>query len=143
MNSKTWFQIGGIISFAIALLHLVVIFIGADAYRYFGAGEEMALMAEEGSYYPATITTGIILVFILFGLYAFSAVGTLRKLPGLKTMLSLITGIYVLRGLGFFVETLGIIYNYDVPVRHAVFSFVAFVTGIIHLIGLIRIWKKL
>lgn len=39
-------QIGGILSFAIALLHQGIIFAGAPECRYFGTGEKIAEMAE-------------------------------------------------------------------------------------------------
>lgn len=39
-------RLAGFLSSAIALLHIGIILLGAPAYRYFGAGEEMA--AEQG-----------------------------------------------------------------------------------------------
>ena len=140
---RPWFILGGVSSLAVALLHLVIIFIGADAYRFFGAGEGMATHAEQGSLIPALMTFGIVIVFVLFGLYAFSAAGLMKKLWKLKPILLAITTIYVLRGLGFFAEILGIMYDYDVPARHAVFSFTALLIGVFHLAGLIRGWKDL
>lgn len=142
-SNKTWFISAGMISISIALLHIVIIFVGAEGYRYFGAGEEMASMAEAGSFVPGALTACIALVFCLFGIYAFSGAGIIRKLPLLKIVLIAVAAIYVLRGLGFFIEVLGIIYNYNVPVRHAVFSFVALATGIIHLTAIIKGWQGL
>jgi len=143
MSSKTWFAAAGFISFSIALLHIAIIFISGEGYRYFGAGEEMATMAEAGSYVPAGITAGVALVFALFGLSALSGAGIIRRLPLIKIILIAITCIYLLRGTGFFIELLGFIYNYDVPLRHKVFSFVALITGLIHLTGIIKGWKNL
>jgi putative oxidoreductase len=143
MRSKAWFSLGAIISLAIALLHVVIIFIGPEAYRYFGAGEEMATMAEKGSFYPALVTTFVALVFSIFGLYALSAAGILKKFPFTKVVVVIITTIYLLRGFGFVIEVTGIIYGYEVPLRHAVFSFVALSTGVVHLIALIKGWKNL
>ena len=135
--------IGGVGSFAVALLHFVIIFIGADAYRFFGAGERMALDAANGSLAPTIVTFSIVVVFVLFGLYAFSGAGVVKKLWKLKPILLAITTIYLMRGFGFFIEILGIIYNHDVPVRHAVFSLTALIIGVFHLVGLIRGWKGL
>jgi putative oxidoreductase len=143
MNSKRWFITGSLLSFLIAALHIVIIFIGAEGYRYFGAGEEMATMANAGSPIPALVTAGITIIFVLFGFYALSGARLIKKLVWLKFMLTLITGIYLLRGLGFFIEVLGIIYQYEVPVRHAVFSLVSLITGLIHLIGLRKVWKEI
>jgi putative oxidoreductase len=143
MRGKIWFMAGAISSFFIAILHIVIIFIGAEGYRYFGAGEEMATMDESGSYIPAAVTAGIACVFTLFGMYALSASGAMKKLPLLKISIIAITVIYTVRGSGFFIELLGIIYDYDVPLRHAVFSFVSLITGLTHLIGLVKAWCRL
>ena len=62
---KVLFAIGGGLSFAVALLHIAIIFIGAPAYRYFGAGERMAQQAELGSWVPAIVTLVVAVVFYL------------------------------------------------------------------------------
>jgi hypothetical protein len=103
--------VAGSVSFAIALLHVACIFIGADAYRYFGAGEEMATLASQGSYIPALLTAGITLVFIIFACYTWSGAKIIKKLPLLKGVFTAITIIYLLGGLGFFVEVTGIMYQ--------------------------------
>ncbi|MBE2200492.1 MAG: hypothetical protein IAE79_17890 [Anaerolinea sp.] len=41
-QGKYWLTLGGVFSIGIAILHIAIIFGGAPAYRYFGAGEEMA-----------------------------------------------------------------------------------------------------
>jgi hypothetical protein len=92
--------LGGAISAGIALLHLVVIFVGAPAYRYFGAGEEMAAMDEQGSWIPAAVTLAIVSLFTLFAFLAFSGASLIRRLPFLRTGLAVISGIFILRGLG-------------------------------------------
>lgn len=142
-NGKPWFLASSVGSFAVAGLHLIIIIIGASAYRYFGAGEEMAVGAEQGSFVPSLVTLGIVFVFIGFGLYALSGAGVIKKLWKHKIILMAITVIYLLRGTGFFIEIFGILYNYEVPVRHAVFSLGSLSIGVIHLIGLIRGWKVL
>ncbi|PCJ30731.1 MAG: hypothetical protein COA93_11940 [Alphaproteobacteria bacterium] len=90
---------GGILSLIAALLHISIIFGGPDWYRFFGAGEEMAIMAENGSWYPPLVTSGIALVLFIWALYAFSGAGIIRKLPLLRIGLVIISGIYLLRGL--------------------------------------------
>lgn len=83
-----------------ALLHVGVIIGGPGWYRFFGAGEELAVMAEQGSWYPAVLTFGIALVLFIWGLYAFLGAGLLRhRLPFLKASLVIISAIYLLRGL--------------------------------------------
>ncbi|RRN43929.1 hypothetical protein EHV23_11090 [Lautropia dentalis] len=52
-------------SLLVALLHVFVIINGAPAYRFFGAGETLASMAEQGSWLPGVLTAGIALVFVV------------------------------------------------------------------------------
>jgi len=137
-------KLGGVLSFAVALLHLVIIFIGGPAYRYFGAGEEMAQLTESGSLRPALITLGITVVFILFGLYAFSGAKLIRRLPLLNIALPIISVIYTLRGMAVVPE---IIYKINapdaVPARMIIFSAAALSIGLLYLSGTIKNWKNL
>ncbi len=141
-KGKPWLLAAGVGSFVVAALHVVIIFIGASAYRYFGAGEEMASGDEKGSLIPALITFGIAGIFFVFGMYALSGAQIVRRFLLVKPVLVVITAIFLLRGAGFFIELLGIIYNYEVPLRHAVFSFVALLIGLLYLIGTIKAWKN-
>lgn len=83
---------------AASALHVTVIIGGADWYRFFGAGEELASMQEQGSWIPALITSGIALVLFVWGLYAFSGAGLIRRLPFLTSILVIISLIYLGRG---------------------------------------------
>lgn len=91
--------IAGALSISAALLHLGIIIGGASWYRFFGAGEKMAVMAEQSSWYPTLITIGIAVMLFIWGLYAFSGAGLLPNLPYLKFCLIAISAIYLLRGL--------------------------------------------
>ena len=90
---------GGVLSAAAAVLHLAVIVGGPDWYRFFGAGEGMARLAEQGSWTPTAVTIGIAAVLTLWAAYAFSGAGLIRRLPLTRTALVLISAIYLLRGL--------------------------------------------
>jgi hypothetical protein len=94
-----WLIAGGILSLAAALLHLAVIAGGPDWYRFFGAGEEMARLAERGSPVPAVVTVLIALLLAIWAAYAFAGAGLIRRLPLMRTALVLISAIYLLRGL--------------------------------------------
>ena len=131
----------GILSAIAAILHLGCIYFGASWYRFFGAGEEMAKLSEQGSIQPTIITSGIFLVLSIWSLYAFSAVGIITKLPFLKVILVLITCIYFLRGIaGFFFinQPLG-----RSPEFWFWSSIVCLFYGVIHLIGLKQQWSLL
>lgn len=96
---------GGLLSAVAALLHIAIIIGGPDWYRFFGAGEAMAQMAEQGSSEPAIITTGIAIVLFSWSAYGFSGAGLMAKLPLIRTALIVIAAVYLLRGLGFFVAS--------------------------------------
>lgn len=92
-------KVAGWLVFVAALLHLGIIVGGADWYRFFGAGEPMAVMSEQGLWYPAIVTACIAALLFVWSLYAFSGAGLIRRLPLLKTALLVIGAIFLLRGL--------------------------------------------
>ena len=98
MTRNPWLVIAGLLSAAAALLHLAVIAGGPDWYRFFGAGEEMARMAEQGRLTPHIITLGIALLLAIWAAYAFAGAGLVRRLPLMRTALVAISAIYLLRG---------------------------------------------
>jgi len=97
-RANKYLLVGGVLSGIAALLHIGIIIGGPEWYRFFGAGEELASMSEDGSFYPAIITFGIALVLFVWALYAFSGAGLIRRLPFLKLALILIAVIYLARG---------------------------------------------
>ena len=91
----------GVLSGVAAVVHVAIIIGGAQWYRFFGAGEELATMAESGSWYPAVLTGAIAVVLLVWALYAFSGAGLMRRLPFLKAGLVIISALYLIRGLAF------------------------------------------
>jgi len=95
---------GGILVFAGALsalaavLHLAIIVGGPAWYRFFGAGEGMARLAERGALRPTLMTFLIAFVLAIWAAYAFSGAGLLPPLPLLRLGLVVIAVIYLLRG---------------------------------------------
>ena len=85
-----------------AVIHLGCIAFGASWYRFFGAGEKMAVLAEQGSKLPTVITSGIALVLTLWAWYAFSAAGYGIKLPFTKLAIIIIASVFLLRGMAGF-----------------------------------------
>lgn len=139
-----WLILGSILSFAVALLHAVIIFIGAPAYRYFGAGEGMATAAESGSAFPAALTLVLAAIFAIWGFYGLSGAGVIRRLPLLKIALTLIGAVYTLRGVAVFQQLLQMVTSSaEVAPREIVFSFVSLVIGLAYLIGTILNWRGL
>jgi hypothetical protein len=99
-NVNYFLLFAGVLSTLAALLHVAIIVGGADWYRFFGAGEEMASMVEAGSLLPAFVIFGIAVVLSAWALYAFSGAGVFRRLPLLRPALIVISLIYLVRGLG-------------------------------------------
>ncbi len=139
-----WLKLGGILSFAVALLHVVIIFVGASAYRYFGAGEEMATAAESGSAFPAVLTLFLVVIFAIWGFCGLSGAGVIRRLPLLKIALILIGAVYTLRGVAVFQQLFQIATSSaEVAPREIVFSLVSLVMGLAYLIGTTLNWSGL
>ncbi|MBU1390236.1 MAG: hypothetical protein KJ856_00365 [Gammaproteobacteria bacterium] len=133
--------IAGALSAVVAILHIGCIYFGAPWYRFFGAGEQMALLAERGSIQPTLITSCIVLVLSIWSIYAFSAAGVIVRLPFLRLALILITFIYLLRGVaGFFLVSSPMGRS---PEFWMWSSLICLSFGIIHFIGLKQQWSNL
>ncbi len=133
--------VAGTLSAIVAALHLGCIYFGAPWYRFFGAGEKMAILAEQGSSQPTIITSGIVIVLCVWSLYAFSAAGVIFRLPLIRSALILITLIYLGRGIsGFFLVSSPMGRSPDFWLWS---SMICLIFGIIHLIGLKQQWAKL
>lgn len=131
----------GILSAVAALLHLGCIAFGAPWYRFLGAGEKMAQMALAGHWYPSVAALFIAAVLAVWSLYAFSGAGLVRRLPLLRLVLCVITGIYLIRGAAF-----PLLMPYF-PGNGATFwvatSGICLAIGLVHLAGLRGAWRRL
>lgn len=133
--------IAGALSGLAAMAHVGCIYFGASWYRFFGAGEQMALMAEQGSLRPTIITSVIVIILSTWSLYAFSAAGLIAKLPLVRIALIVITSIYLLRGIaGFYFMTNPI---GRTPEFWFWSSAICLSFGLLHLIGLKQQWSSL
>ena len=137
--------IGGCLSFVAALLHMLCIIGGPEWYLFFGAGERMAHLAAEGDLYPTVITLFIASILMGWGLYAFSGAGLIIKLPLLKTCLTLITAVYLVRGLGGlvgpFLTTHPIVHQNSLAFW-LVSSIVCCIFGAFYLLGTIQLFRR-
>lgn len=138
---NVWLAAGGGLSVTAALLHLACIVGGPSWYRFFGAGERMARLAERGSPRAALVTVGIALLLAVWAAYGFSGAGVVPRLPLLRPGLVLITAVYLLRAaaLPIMLRTMS-----D---RGATFLFVSSAVvlgiGLVHAVGLWRGWTGL
>ena len=98
MNTSSVWMWAAALDFTAAGLHLAIIVGGPAWYRFFGAGEGMAKMAERGHPWPAMLTLVIALVLMVFGAYAMTAGGHFTQLPWTGTALWGIAALFTLRG---------------------------------------------
>lgn len=131
--------IGGASSAVIAVMHLGCVVIGAACYRFLGAGEQIAVLAENGHWYPPVITLTIAGVLLVWALYAFSAAGIFVRLPLVRYVLAAITFVYLFRGVAF--QPLMAYFPGNSLAFWLVTSAIALAIGLIHLVGLKQVWK--
>ena len=133
MNNLIW-SLCSLINLCIATLHIYIVYKGASALRYFGAGEWMATQHEKGSIIPASITLSVTAVFILFALYNLAGTSWVNlPLPQVFWVLAAITIIFLFRGvLVVFAPFLSQpLTQFDI-----VSSFISLFIGFLHLAGM-------
>ena len=127
------------LSGAAALAHVGCIIFGGSWYRVLGAGEHMAQLDLAGHWYPKTITSIIALILSIWSLYALSGAGVVRKLPFVRLVLCVVTGIFLLRAIAF------VPLQTYIPGNSTTFwlvsSGICFVIGAVHFIGLRQVWS--
>lgn len=139
--SKLLLLIAGGLSFAVAVFQFVITF-SIPWSLYFGAPR--SIVANSPLLYFSGVVAAVF--FFIFGLYAFSGAGALRRVPLLRTGLIVITVLYLLRGLLLIPETLSL-YNPRtsnlIPPQALWSSGVSLVIGIVYLVGVITGWSKI
>lgn len=142
-----WLFLGAVLSVIASLLHVAIVVRGAPWYRFFGAGERMARMAEAGQWYPGALTMGIALVLFAWGAYALAGAGWVGwglapgVLPWPKPVLCLITAAYGLRGL----TVIPLLLFAPAQVTPFVLwsSVICSGYGAVHVLGLVQVWERL
>lgn len=124
-----------------ALLHLGCIVFGGDWYRFFGAGEQMAQMAEAGHIYPTVVTLVIVFILTSWSLYALSGAGVILRLPLVRWVLCIIAAIYLLRSLAF--VSLMTMFPENSVTFWVVSSTICFVLGLLYAVGTRQVWTQL
>lgn len=146
MNGSNQLIIAAALSFIASFLHIAIIFGGADWYRFFGAGEKMAKLAEAGNFYASLVTVAIAIILFIWGLYALSGAGVIFKLPFLRLALVAITAVFLLRGLAGLV--LPFVSNHPAVTQNSttfwvVSSFICLVLAAFYLFGTMNRWADL
>ena len=123
--------LGGYANVIISLLHVIGLFWAEEMFALTGVSKDMHDLAALHSSLPYILTLLVAAIFLLFGLYAFSAVGRC-KLPFTKPAIHGISGIYLLRGFGAIILE-GISNTFSV--NETVFSIIAILIGLLYLFG--------
>jgi hypothetical protein len=141
MKLNIYLIIAATLSAIAAILHVGCIIFGASWYRFMGAGEQMASLAEQKSLAPTLITSVIALILFIWSAYALSAAAIIRKLPLLRTAMVIITSIYLLRGVAglFLIKSPG----ENSPEFWLWSSMICMVYGIFYFLGLKKSWALL
>ncbi len=132
--------VAGVLSCIASFMHILIIFGGAAWYDFFGAGQKMVVLSQQGSWYPAVVTSIIAGVLLVWGMYAFAGAGLLRPLPFIMPILVIITSIYLLRGLAVIP-----IYFFKQEIFSAFWvwsSLICFLFGLVHLLGTYKLFNE-
>jgi hypothetical protein len=141
VQKNKFLVVAAICSGVAALLHLGCIIFGGDWYRFFGAGEQMAQMAEAGNIYPTIVTLVIVTLLSTWSLYALSGAGLILRLPLLRLGLCVIAAIYLLRGMAF--VPLMPVFPGNSITFWVVSSATCFVFGLMYALGIKQSWSYL
>jgi len=138
-----YLKFAGTLSFIASALHIAIIIGGPSWYRFFGAGESMASMAERGMLQPTIVTLVITFILASWGAYAWSAAGVFPKFVFLKSALILITLVYLLRGACGLIAPF--ISNHPAITQNSTSfwvwsSIICLFIGLVHLKGVIAKW---
>lgn len=140
-NYNVFLILGALCSALAALAHLGCIIFGGDWYRFFGAGEQLAKMADEGHRYPSVVTSVIVIVLTIWSFYGLSGAKVIPRLPLLKFGLLVISAIYLFRGLGFvFIMPM---FPENSLTFWLVSSGICFLIGLLYAIGTAKDWQTL
>ena len=131
-------RIGGYINIIISVLHIVGLLWADRMFEVTGIGKEMTELGQVHLLLPYLLTIFVAVVFFIFGLYGLSADNKFKKLPFLKTVIFLISGIYLLRGLGELV-----VYNIHGTnsTVETIYSLIALSVGLLFLFGGLKKWQ--
>lgn len=140
MPRNPWLIVGGVLSAAAAILHLLIIWGGPDWYLFFGAGPEMARAAENGHWAPALITGAIAAVLGIWSLYAFAGAGLVPRLPLMRPALAVISAIYLGRA---FLFPIMAVQTHGLTRFNVLTSSIVLVFGLAYAIGTARAWPHL
>lgn len=131
-----FYLLAAIADLILALLHLLAVFIGAEAYIFLRAGKVMAAADGAGAIWPALLTLFIAVVFLIWSFIGIWAARFEKYARQVRLLVALIGGVFVLRGSALVFQLFGVTWFSDgeSPVfRDYAFSSAALLIGALHL----------
>jgi hypothetical protein len=128
---------GGYFSLAFAAFQVSAIWWSASSVKYFGGPAELRM---ERPILYALLCLAVGAIVAVFGVYALSGAGRIRRLPLLRTVLISVTTIYLLRGL-LFIPQVPVVLKHPGLVRFLVFSAISLCLGLVHLAGVVQLYR--
>lgn len=126
-------RLGGWANLAIAAAHLVVLGWAWTVFRWVDIEEPMRDLADQNAVLPYLLTLLVAAFFLVFGLYALSAAGDLRRLPLLRPVLGFVAVVYLVRA-----TLLGGIQDLIAgDVKQVVFAAIALLIGLCYAAGVL------
>ena len=140
MDKRLWLKIAAGLSFFMAICQ-TVISISPAAAAYFQAPPSLL----ENRMQLLLIGEGAALVLVIFGLYALSGAGSIRRLPLLRLGLTGISSLFLLRGLFFILTALALlgILKGEILIQGAISDLVFLAAGITFAVGTVLNWKDM
>lgn len=130
--------VGGYFSLAFAVLQLTGIWWSPRAIKYLGGPAQLSI---ERPIVYAILCVAVAAIAVVFGVYALSGAGKIRHLPSLRTVLAIVSGIYLLRGILAIPQAFFVVKHPEL-VRFFLFSLISFAIGLLYLAGLVALNRK-
>jgi hypothetical protein len=140
LDKTLWLKFAAGLSFFMAICQTVITLSPAAA-AYFQAPPPLL----ENRRQLLLIGEGAALILIIFGLYALSGAGSIRRLPLLRLGLVGISSLYLLRGL-FFILTLLLIlgvFQGEILIQGVISDLVFLTAGITYAVGTALNWREM
>ena len=140
MGRKLWLKVAAGLSFFMAICQTIISLSPAAA-AYFRAPPPLL----ENRWRLFLVGEAAALVMLIFGLYALSGAGSMRRLPLLRLGLIGISGLLLLRGLFFILSALIIlgILQGEILIQGEISTLVFLAAGIAFAVGTILNWKDM
>jgi hypothetical protein len=140
MDKKLWLKVAAGLSFFMAICQTVISLSPAAA-AYFQAPPPLL----ENRWRLFLMGEAAALILVIFGLYALSGAGSIRRLPLLRLGLIGISSLFLLRGLFFILSVLVIlgILEGQLLIQGEISTFVFLAAGLAFAIGTVLNWRDM